>query len=222
MRSPLNTNGETDVTFNINADSISKAANRFRVVFKNQNLTVLPVTLTGITANKQGSNIIVSWTVQNELNLAGYEIEKSADGNSFVKVGNKTANNSVSASYSFTDEHAYNGINFYRIKMVDHNGQIKYSEVVYVTMNKKGVITVYPNPIANNTVQLLMAGQEKGNYKMNIYSSNGQNISSNTFYFDGTDATKTIRLNKVLPKEIYNAEIILPSGKKTAIQIAVQ
>jgi len=215
---PLDLTGTTTYNFSITP---TFNPNRLRIVMK-KNLVVLPVTITSITAAKQAGGVVVNWNVVNQQNIISYEIEKSADGNSFIKAGDKAVLNSNTASYSWMDMQPYQQMNFYRIKIIERNGNTSYSEVVYVAMNKKGNIIVYPNPVVNNTVQLLMAGQEKGNYRMNLYSAHGQQVSSNEFYFNGTGAAVSLRIHNNLPHGNYAAEIIDAAGKKTTVQIAVQ
>jgi hypothetical protein len=185
-------------------------------------MIVLPVTITSITAVKQDNNIAVQWKVQNELNLAGYEVERAADGIHFTKMADLSATNSSSNTYNWVDINTVTGINYYRIKMIDRNGQFKYSTIVQVMITQKGTVSIYPNPIENNTVQLLMAGLVKGKYQINLSNSNGQLISNHSIDYNGTDAVKAIPLTTLLPKGIYNAEINGPLNKKVTIQFLVQ
>jgi|GEM_PF-1415708 len=214
---PLNLTGSTLYGFSINMNS---NVNRFKIVFRK--MIVLPVTLTSITAIRQGNNIAVQWKVQNEINLAHYDIERSDDGIRFTKAGEQTAGNSSATAYNWIDADPNNGMNYYRIKMIDRDGQFRYSTVVHISFNKNGMITIYPNPIENNTVQLLMAGQTKGKYQVNIFNSNGQTVSSNEFNFNGTDVVKTVAVPIALSKGIYHAEITGTSGSKTSLRFSVQ
>jgi hypothetical protein len=53
------------------------------------------------------------------------------------------------ADYRFTDEHALTGMNYYRIKIVDKNGDEGYSSVVSVDMPETmNAAFIYPNPCA--------------------------------------------------------------------------
>ncbi len=219
IRLPVDLSGNTLYNFAVTANS---TGSRLRIVLKRNNLVVLPVTFTGITATQKGKQILVSWTVKDETNIAGYEIEKSSDGKNFTKTASVAAVNNLSTAYNWTDEAPLNGMNFYRIKINEQNGQFKYSSVAYTAMNKQGTIVVYPNPVTGNTMQLLMKGQEKGNYKMNIYNNYGQKITSYEFNFNGADAVKSVSLNRTLPAGAYSAVIILPGGNNTTLKIVAQ
>src|SRR5205814_7039142 len=41
---------------------------------------ILPVSFTGLSAKKVGSNIALTWNVTNEINTIGYEVQRSTDG----------------------------------------------------------------------------------------------------------------------------------------------
>jgi len=225
LRLPVSTNGATAVDFNITADPLSKAEDRFRVVFKSAFGVVLPVTFTNIKAWQQNENIAVEWKVENQVNAASYEVEKSTDGNSFNKSISLAANgvNNSSATYNWLDANAVKGMNYYRIKMIDHNGRHTYSSTakVYVSSATPG-ISIYPNPIVNNTYQLQMAGNPAGSYLVNTYSSNGQKVCSSKLLYNGNDAVSKIMLHKKLSQGLYTVEIVHPDGISTTINVIVE
>ena len=162
VRSQLNLAGNSSYLFDVN---IGVDPNRLRIIFQKDKFAVLPVTLKDLTATRLGNNkISVEWNVEYENNVAGYEIEKSLDGVNFKKVSfqNAYSTNSTAATYNWIDENPFNGNNFYRIKMVDKDGQFKYSKVVFVALNVKGNISIFPNPVENKTIQLQLAGIVKG------------------------------------------------------------
>ena len=77
------------------------------VVFKQS--SVLPVTFVSLTAAQKDKNIVVEWNVQNEQMMLQYDVEKSIDGNNFVKKETVAAKNSGSANYQWTDKDAVPG-----------------------------------------------------------------------------------------------------------------
>ena len=219
----VSTSGTTFVNFLITTDSLSKQADRFKVVFQQAN--VLPVTITKITAAKLNDNAIaIDWNVAQELNISSYYIEKSIDGINYSKVGveNAYGNNSTAASYRWIDKNAANGKNYYRLKALDFDGSFKYSQIVYATINGKSNITIFPNPIEHNTVLLLMSGVVKGKYQIVILNNAGQMVNSNSFTILANDEKKSIVINSQLANGLYSAIITAPDGVQTNIKIAVQ
>ncbi len=109
-------------------------------------LSTLPVNLLFFTAKQSGSNVLLKWNVTNELNLIGYEVQRSNDGSTFTSIANIKA---ISGnSYSYTDVTDVNSgdVVYYRLKKIDKNTFASYSEVVKIAVPVNERITVYPNP----------------------------------------------------------------------------
>lgn len=93
----------------------------------------------------------LKWASSTENNFSHYEIEKSADGRNFYKVGSVTGrNNSSPAVYGFIDSDDINTDAYYRFKIIGSNGLFKYSETILLS-NKKSAFAVsgYSNPFHN-------------------------------------------------------------------------
>lgn len=89
-----------------------------------------PVKLIDFSASLQNYKPILQWTVTNEQEMLGYDIEKSVDGTSFSKVGFVAAQNTGSLTkYSFSDGTALQGKAYYRLKQKDKDGTVTYSEI---------------------------------------------------------------------------------------------
>ncbi|MGG9962861.1 T9SS type A sorting domain-containing protein [Ferruginibacter sp. SUN106] len=117
-------------------------------------LNPLPVNLLSFTATRCNTDVCLLWITANEINFSHYEIEKSIDGrnfNGFYSIPAK--NNAVQNSYISTDVNATGNIIFYRLKMVDINGMVKYSDIIKVTLDKPQLVTLSPNP-ANHFIIL--------------------------------------------------------------------
>lgn len=108
---------------------------------------VVPVQLKSIAATQKVTGIDVSWQVANEVGIAAYEIEKSADRITFKTIG--VVNGANRLAYSFTDTEALKGIVFYRLKIISIAGDIKYSSIVIVRISGNNKIQLYPNPVAD-------------------------------------------------------------------------
>lgn len=119
--------------------------------------TLLPVTLLNFTGKVSGQNILLNWTATSEINADHYEVERSADGQSFIAIG-QTAASSVAGSgdktYGFTDAQPLNGMNNYRLRMVDKDGRFSYSPVVKVIFLSKKEMQVYPSLITGSQVYI--------------------------------------------------------------------
>ena len=86
----------------------------------------------------------------------------------------------------------------------------------------KGSIKLLQNPIANNTLQLVMHAQQKGNYIITIFNNDGKEIATKQFSHDGIDGIKKIAIKQYLPKTNLAATIKDAFGNTTSFNIIVQ
>ncbi|HET6996862.1 MAG TPA: PQQ-dependent sugar dehydrogenase [Chitinophagaceae bacterium] len=136
--------------------------------FANSALTTLPVQMLSFTAALVNNAGQLNWTTASEINTARFEVERSLDGNSYSYIGSVTAsgNSSIAIDYSYIDNDAITQsapIIYYRLKIVDKDGNYDYSNVVTITLaDMAGRVTVFPNPATektNITVGALTDGQ---------------------------------------------------------------
>lgn len=90
---------------------------------------LLPVNITNFTASLQETTPVLQWSVTNESNMIGYDIEKSVDGINFSYNGFIAAKNSGTATYSFSDKSLSSGTVYYRLKQRDKDGTTRYSSI---------------------------------------------------------------------------------------------
>lgn len=127
--------------------------------------TVLPVELTQFDATTEGSKTQLTWATASEKNNQGFEIERSADGAKFEKIGFVKGNGTSSETkqYTYEDDRLSSAVTYYRLKQVDFDGTFTYSKVVSVTGEGGTKLKAYPNPVA--TV-LMLETALKGNYEV--------------------------------------------------------
>jgi hypothetical protein len=108
----------------------------------------LPVELTVFQATATGAAVALTWATASEKNNAGFEVQRSANGEGFAKLAWVAgAGSSQSAHrYSFRDDVPLGGVSYYRLKQVDADGVTSYSPVQTVTRTAPTVLTAYPNP----------------------------------------------------------------------------
>jgi hypothetical protein len=104
-------------------------------------MSVLPVEWKYFNGRKQDNDAILNWATANELNSKEFEIERSSDGNNFVRIATVTASNKPNGeAYTYIDKNALAPIYFYRLKQVDKDGKSKYSNIVVVRNEDNGAI----------------------------------------------------------------------------------
>ena len=113
----------------------------------------LAVQLVNFSAKAESNRNRLDWNTENETQGIIYEVERSADGNLFTRLG-EVAGKGKNSSYIFYDEAPLNGNNYYRLKIAEPSGESDYSKVVLVKRNDiSGGISVYPIP-ANNILHI--------------------------------------------------------------------
>lgn len=153
-------------------------ANRFSIVFKP---SALPLKFTAFNATKSTYNILVSWSTADEANVSGYTVEKSTDGKTFAEANIQTAKNATAANYSWLDENAVNGSNYYRIKVVGKDGSSIYSNVVSVQFTiHNSQLSIFPNPVTATSFNLLLEGVATGMYNLRFVNTLGQAVMNKT------------------------------------------
>ena len=193
------------------------ASNYDFATFINETLIItggaLPVTFIKFTATRNGDNVQLNWSTGSEINIKNYEIEKSANGINFNKIGTVTSLNSATgASYQKMDIYPYNGVSYYRIKSNDENGQHAYSVIAVVRFSNEG-IKVSPTLISNNRFTLTLNEQPVGNYNLVLTNLAGQRIFQKKINYTGGNNTQIIELgNSYLGAGIYNLSVIETKG----------
>lgn len=124
----------------------------------------LPVSLLLFKATRQSEHVRLDWTTAFENNSNHFEIERSDNNISFIKIGEVTAagNSFNNKSYSFID-HAFLSRNvMYRLKMVDKDNTSKYSPII-ILAGKTGQLMI--QKILNNPFEksfgILLTSEKK-------------------------------------------------------------
>ncbi|MBE9463753.1 T9SS type A sorting domain-containing protein [Dyadobacter subterraneus] len=92
----------------------------------------------------------MNWSAVTKIHFSQFEIERSGDEQTWVNLGSILASNqhSTNAQYSFLDKNPLNGDNFYRLKMIDLDGNYSYSDTRQVSFDFL-IYTIYPNPASD-------------------------------------------------------------------------
>ena len=180
----------------------------------------MPVTITSVKAYQKNADIAVEWKVENESNMVQYEVEKSVDGNQFSKAATVTAKNGAVHTYSWLDKNAVTGYNYYRIRSVDLNGKVSYTEIVKVFMGKMvSEITIYPNPVTNGKINLQLTNQPAGIYGIRLLNPLGQVIVSKSVTHAEGSSSQSIPWDYNLAHGVYQLEVTKPDGDVKVIKV---
>lgn len=116
----------------------------------------LPVSMLFFKATHNNSKMELAWATASELNFDYFSIERSNDGNSFREIGQVSGHGTSDSrhDYSFEDVNPVAGKMYYRLKNVDFDGYIEYSNIVSADFVQSKKVNIYPNPITNGNVNI--------------------------------------------------------------------
>jgi hypothetical protein len=175
----------------------------------------LPTKFIGITAIQKANDVIINFSTTNETQVHSYEVEESSNGINFKKGASIVAKNANINYYSCLATHIVMGNNYYRIKAIDNNGLINYSQIIKLKFGSTKVasISVYPNPIKNGVVQLQLSDIEQGEYTIRIINIVGKGEFTKVIHHLGGSSVQPINLKEVSKGtyvlQVFNHKMIL-------------
>lgn len=182
----------------------------------------LPVDWLSFTAKRQNpTQVLLNWATGSETNNQGFEVERMLEHqNSFTKVAwvDGQGNSPHASYYQLEDDNNYQGISYYRLKQIDFDGSIEYSETKAVKGSKtvNGInIQIYPNPIQDRfIVHFEWLPKDVKTATILITDVSGQTIYKNNF---AAQPYQKMRLNTLeeLPVGVYMLSIELDNGEQT-------
>ncbi len=176
----------------------------------------LPVRFVSLSAIRTGDAVEVKWKVAEEADIATYEVQRSADGTRFFPAGTISATGS--SIYSWKDISPYGGNSFYRIKAVNTDGNVKYTNIARVFWgNTSAGFSVYPNPVRGSSVNVQFISQLPGRYNLTIIDNAGRIFTHRIIEHNGGSAIFPVELPGILKAGNYQMKITDPD-KKIIIQ----
>ncbi len=147
-------------------------------------LLPVPVELASFTATAISEGVLLNWVTATEINNHGFEIERSEDGTEFYTVafvqgaGTSTENR----EYVYTDNVEYKGgeIIYYRLKQVDLDGRVEYSDIIEVEFDVPRDFVLhqnYPNPF-NPSTTIKYAVPKTSLVSIKVYDLTGQEVET--------------------------------------------
>jgi len=146
---------------------------------------VLPISLISFDAQLKNEDVLIRWSTSSEQTTSNFELERSMDGHTFSKIGTvRASGTSTSAqNYTFTDLNPENGINFYRLKIVDADAQFSYSRIAKVTVLSSSTLSVFSNPAKDVLYLQRSGGNENG--LIQIFDLSGKMVKEQSIVFNG-------------------------------------
>lgn len=161
---------DADIVWNAIASrwEVSFNVTGFSGFFVHTSAAALPLTLIRFAGTRINGYNLLQWTTASESNTSDFEIQRSDNGTDFSTVGTMPAagNSSSELQYQYSDKSVQTiAVPFvwYRLKMIDKNGQYTYSNMVKISSNANGelTVTVAPNPFRQHIFVELVSPQQE-------------------------------------------------------------
>ena len=178
----------------------------------------LPVVLSYFKGEVRDDYNMLMWETSTEINTEKHILERSFNGRD-----NWLTINQVSAFGNSQDDRQYESLDrtpiakgFYRLKSVDFDGHIDYSEIVVLTREVESfeLMSLAPNPMTDRFIIQFQA-PETGAFSMKILNLVGQELQRDLYKLESGLHNKTIDVSDLSPGAYF---ISLDDGFKTIVQ----
>jgi len=123
--------------------------------------TALPVSLIDFDAQRTGDDqVLLQFKTVSETNNAYFDVERSADGARYTPIGRVPGmgNSTELNRYTFMDDTPLQGVNYYRLRQVDFDGQFTFSPGVTAFVGTRANLYVAPNPVSDEVTVVYPGG----------------------------------------------------------------
>ena len=121
--------------------------------------SAVPVTTLGLSGFEKDNYATLQWKTVSEFNNKGFDLEKSFDGVHFTRITFVTGHGTSSASndYRYNEKAKLADIQYYRLKQIDYDGNVVYSNTVSIKgRNNKFDIVSVTNPF-NDKISMIFS-----------------------------------------------------------------
>ncbi len=179
---------------------------------------LVPVEFLSFNAKKGDGMVNLSWVTATEINNDYFEVQRSVDGGNFRTIGRVDGKGTTFSTSSYVfDDKAPVEINYYRLRQVDFDGTVDYSDIRFVEFDSEsGEVVkydVYPNPFVS---ELTLDLGDRDLYRIELFNSAGQAIIQQTHV-----SGQVLKLNEIQPGT-YTLKVYDSIGNEILVKTVVK
>lgn len=170
---------------------------------------ILPVELLLFTADTVNGGVELNWETAGNCSLSEFVVERSVS-TSFEPVGsveNDQCERSITKQI-FIDEHPEEGNNYYRLKVMEADGDFSYSPIARVNVRSESPLNIAPNPFSDE----LLIEVPEGSQALEILTSSGVPIHSETLWPDRHGSGAAVINSAAWPAGLYSIRLVSSNG----------
>jgi hypothetical protein len=176
---------------------------------------LIPLPAEGLVASASLTDDVatVKWSTVSEHNTAYFVVERSVDNRTFTPTGNQVqaaGESETRKEYQMNDKlpgQIQGDVIYYRVKLVDKDGKVSYSNIVAVRISKKQGVTIWPNPF-QSYVTISITTERSTTVDVNLIDVGGKLLKTSSQKVPKGISQITIKDLDQLPGGVYLVEIV--------------
>ena len=185
---------------------------------------VVPVSWVDFSATRAGNrhSVQLLWRTDAETNNRGFELEHSTNASDWNRIDfiPGAGNSQLLQEYTYLHQHPALGINYYRLRQIDYDGNIDFSEVISIDLGESEDwnFEVYPNPSIDRRFRFAPPASMTGAFELRLVDLNGRILWTNS-YEEGA-ASGGLELGfQHFPSGVYTLHLVQAQGPQEIVRI---
>ncbi|RME98963.1 MAG: T9SS C-terminal target domain-containing protein [Bacteroidetes bacterium] len=186
-------------------------------------VSLLPLDLLTFQATSKEDAIQLNWTSANEIDFAGYELQRSTNGRDFGKIAWVDGLGGEQNAYAYADKEVQRGRTYYyRLQMVDLDGSTSYSDIrtALLPAAKGGTtLVVQPNPAKGKFYASFELGSAVAT-TFELFAADGRRVYQQ--HYNLLEGPNQLMINtSPYPAGLYTA-VVRSAGQEWTAQVVIE
>ena len=144
----------------------------------------LPIEILNFSGREVSGGFLVNWTYLSDKSFSKSELQKSINGKDFVTINNKVQTNNGVIKDSYLDQDKAKGINYYRLKIVENDGAVKYTHTISNNVSSVNEFKVFPSIFEDG---ISISNLDGGQVSIVITGINGVNYYEGNVFLNSSE-----------------------------------
>ena len=203
--------GPVQFSYRITDDGYPRMSATTTVTLEYPALAPMPVKLMSFAGSTANNRAQLRWSVADNETGDKFQVLRSTDGNHFIEAGTVFINNKVGAeSYTFADGKELDAITYYKLKIINKDRSVSYSNVIALksaTAKTATGITILQNPV-ESTLTFTYSATTSAQGQLAIYNTLGVKVYSSRLASQKGTNSVSLPLEGHLAAGTYILEVV--------------